>query len=297
VRPALIRHPLPLLALFLAMSFSLGAPAHAQEVPVPTHEQGAPAASWAATAAVGMQLQSGTTDQTAISITGRASRQTQTWNYFLQEESIYALVKIGGTSQTVADSDDVRLFASRDLTKHSYLLLTPSYNRNEVQGIRYYFDQLAGYGARVVQNPRIYLHIVAVAGAKEDDKSVPGANGLKATSGFYALGGGTLTYLSDNAGKCQPQVTWGETFLYIRDLQALPDYRMTSKARLTFPLSDWASGEINYSISRENLVRAQDRPVVQELTFNFGVKLKSSSPQSSAPAPPNPAGRRCTPSH
>jgi hypothetical protein len=228
---------------------------------------------------VDLSWQAGAIDQFNIGVTGDASKMTPRWNYYLQGDYTYGTVTVSGVEQRVADTQHARFLAERTLTPRTFLLLRPAFKRNELQGVDYQFEQLAGYGLRVVVSERTKLHVVPVAGAIEQSKRVDPVDGLDFTAGVYQTLGYRLT----------PGWNLVQWFLFLQDVRQSRDHRLQGSATLAgkiigptpaagappaaAPTGLTVSLTLTYRLDRENIAFAETAENDQRVSVGVAVSF------------------------
>jgi hypothetical protein len=219
--------------------------------------------TWIGSASADLSWQAGAIDQLNIGLAADVSRRTPQWSYYIQADYAYGTVTTGGVRQRVTDVQHTRFIAERTLTPRTFLLIWPAFKRNELQGIDYQSEELAGYGLRLPASDRIRLHLVPVGGDIQQSKRVDTVDGRNFTAGLYQ----TLEYRVATGWNL---VQW---FLYLQDAGESAEYRLQGTAMLqgkiigaasptgahfgTTPSGVTVSLTLTYRIDHENIAFAQ----------------------------------------
>lgn len=229
-------------ATILLATLGVGA-AHAQ-VPEPDPTQAPAAIRWQGTVATSVSLQSGVTDQRMVNITGEAFRRAPGWSYSIQADHTYASVKLDEEFQAVADSQNARFTAERDLNETLYFVVRPAFKRNEIQAVDYRVEGLVGLGAKLSQNPRAVFDVLGVGGVISQQKNVPEVDGTNPVVGVVQ----TSQFVFS------PTWRLSEMALILRPFNASDDYRLQFQTTLVGAIAGPLSLNVSFSLDRENVV-------------------------------------------
>jgi hypothetical protein len=259
-------------ASLLAVTLVAWGPAVASACGQTPPSAAAPAPAWTGSGSTDLSWQAAAIDQFTIGFAANISKLTPRWSYFIQADYTYGTVTVGGVEQRVADSQHVRFLAERTLTPRTYLLLRPAFKRNELQGVDFQFEELVGYGLRVVTSDRTRLNLVPIGGAIQQRKRVDGVDGHDFAAGLYQ----TLGYRVTSDWNL---VQW---FLYLQDVRQARDHRLQGSATLAgrimgpapaagAPPGGAARGltvslTLTYRIDRENIAFAESAENDQRLS-------------------------------
>jgi hypothetical protein len=215
---------------------------------------------------VGVNFDTGVTDQAGLTLSGAILRRSPLWSMALEGDEAYSDVTIEGVKTVVADAQNLKFTVERNLTPRTYLMVRPAYKRNAVQSIDYRFEELAGYGFRLADldpQGRLQINAVPVAGAVQQKKNIPEVDG-----GHFAAGG-----FENIAYQLKPGWTVTHFFIYLKDFRAGKDYRLQTTNALVGEITHHVGLNVSYSIDHENVVFAGEQPddrrfvVALSLTF------------------------------
>jgi hypothetical protein len=242
-----------ILSVLCASEASAQAPAPAQPEPV----------RWQGNAVVSVALSGGVSDQRTISLSSEAFRRAEGWSYAVQGDHTHASVKFGEDFVTVADSQNARFTAERDLSEVLYFVIRPAFKRNEVQAVDYRFEGLMGLGVRALRTPRAQLDILGASGFVSQDKNVPAVDGTSAVGGLVQT---SQFVLSER---------WRLTqlALFLSPFNDSNDYRMQFQSALTGAIAGPLALSVSYNMDRENIVlggnETTDRRLSVGVQINF----------------------------
>ena len=176
----------------------------------------------------GASVQAGVTELVSTSLDGSIAWIAPKWSAELVASNAYGTYSRGGRKDTTVDTTSVSFLVSRKLTPRTFIAAESAYYRNGPQAVDYHFEELVGYGVRLVQSPRGNLTVVGVTGAVQDDKNVPEADGGSFVAGVLQ----TADAVVAKDAKGEPTWTWSERLLYIDDVTKSDDSRLDFKTKL-----------------------------------------------------------------
>jgi hypothetical protein len=231
---------------------------------VPSPAPGAPEpVRWQGNAVVSIALQAGVSDQRTLSISADAFRRSPGgWSFAFQADHTHASFKIGEEFQTVADSQNARFTAERDLTEVVYFVIRPAFKRNEVQGVDHRYEGLVGLGARLLRTPRALIDVLGAAGFVNQEKGVPEVDGTDGVAGVVQTSQFVLSSM------------WrlSELALYLRPFDS-NDYRMQFQTSLVGAIAGPLALSVAYSMDRENIVLGGSETTDRKLTIGVQVNF------------------------
>jgi hypothetical protein len=215
---------------------------------------------WHGDLTMSVMLQNGVTNQRQFSLSGGAFRRNPddnalTWSYGLQGDYTFASVEIEDVFQSVADSQNIRFTAERQLSERLYFVLRPAAKRNEIQGVEYRVEELGGLGVEVHESKAAEFDVIGVIGGVQEEKGIPESDG-----GSFAAGAIQTSEFGLPRG-------WriSQMFLYLAPFDDADDYRMQLHASITGAIfrrvdpkteavTKQLGMQLSYDIDRENLV-------------------------------------------
>lgn len=216
---------------------------------------------WQGSVNASVSIQSGVSDTRSYSLGADAFRRNPgAWSVSIQADHNHASFKIGPDFTTVADSQNVRFTAERDLNEVLYFVLRPAYKRNEIQGVEYRFEGLAGLGARLLRQPRAQFDVLGVGGFVNQDKNVEAVNGASGVGGVVQ----TAMFVITPTWRAQ------EMALYLKPFDN-DDYRMQFQVALNGQIVGPIGLNLSYSMDRENIVIGSSEKTDRRLTVGLSV--------------------------
>lgn len=248
-----------------AMALLSASPVRAQ-VPDPAQAPAQPEPPrWQGMAALSVSVQSGVTDQRMVNVTGEVFKPAEgrAWGYSLQGDHLYSSVKLGPDFTTVADAQNVRFTAERELTDILYLVARPAYKRNEIQAVDYRFEGLAGVGAQLSTDRRIRFDVLGIGGFISQQKNVPEVDGTHPAAGVVQTGQVALNSV------------WrvSEMALFLRPFGAGEDYRLQFQTAITGTIVGPLALNASFSVDRENVVLGASANADRRLSIGLQVNF------------------------
>lgn len=215
---------------------------------------------------IGVNIAKGVTDQVGVTVSGAVLRRSPLWDLALEGDEAYSQVSVQGIDQTVADAQNLKFTANRNLTPRTYLMVRPAYKRNSVQSVDYRFEELAGYGVRLADtapNGRLQINVVPVAGAVEQKKNIPDVDGAHAAAGGFE----SVVY------QLKPGWTFNHFFIYLLEFHARQDFRLQTTNALVGAITQHIGLNISYSVDHESIVLAGENSDDHRLSFGLSLTL------------------------